>query len=201
MWSTAASHLLVLGSAECLWRDLERVKSLGLGSSQILAVNHAGVAFGGRIDHWASLHPDRFQDWRAERARMEDCITYAPWLPAGGRVDTCLTERWFGGSGLYAVQIALETLDAPRIVLAGIPLDGGPYFFKTNQRFGSGAALDRYRAAWTAAAYFFEDRVRSLSGWSRQLLGAPSGDWLQNGSPRSWKRGSLKKSPRSANCP
>ncbi len=172
--------MLILGSGACLWRDLERARSQGLDNSQILAVNHAGAAYGGRIDHWASLHPDRFPDWRADRAGLDDTITYGPWMTPGDRVDVCLPERWFGGSGLYAVQIALEILNAPRVVLAGIPLDGGPYFFETDYRFGSGAALCRYHAAWTAAAHFFDDRVRSLSGWSRELLGAPDKDWLES---------------------
>ena len=97
----------------------------------------------------------------------------SPELPAA-----CVKPKWQGTSGLYAVQIALEELGAEGVILAGVPIDAGHGARSPHSLMGEPARVERYRAEWIKALPAIKHRVRSMSGWTRDLLGAPSPDWL-----------------------
>ena len=150
-----------------------------------MAVNRAGEAFQGRIDHWVSLHPEMMQRFIARRVGNQDFTSWSYFEPPYWPEVKVVPERWRGGSGLYAVQIGLEELEFDRVVLAGMPIDRQPYCYNDGSAEGlvcrswaDDQGLARYRAAWTSASFFFGDRVRSFSGWSRDLLGPPDQAWL-----------------------
>jgi hypothetical protein len=91
-----------------------------------------------------------------------------------------LDYRWpgmtlSGSSGLFAVKAALEVLGADRVVLAGVPMSTDQRHFNKGEPWAKGAP---YLDAWRIALPFIRDRVRSLSGFTRDLLGAPTPDWL-----------------------
>ena len=181
----ARSPLLILGSAACLWRDLDRAAALGLAGTTVMAVNRAGEAYRERIDHWVSLHPEMMHRFMARRAGNRDCTSWSYLRPPHWSETKVVPERWRGGSGLYAVQIGLEELGFDRILLAGMPIDRQPYCYGdgsaeglVRRRWTGERGLARYRAAWKAASFFFGGRVRSFSGWSRDLLGPPDHTWL-----------------------
>jgi hypothetical protein len=83
-----------------------------------------------------------------------------------------------GSSGLFAVRIALDVLKARRVVLAGMPMDDSPHVYDAGRR--SGPSFVPYRPEWRRAARDeFGGRVRSLSGWTADLLGRPDPEWLE----------------------
>lgn len=171
--------VLILGAAASLWTDLA---GLGDWPGAVMAVNRAGAFHAGRLDHWVSLHPDRLGGFMAERERAGRAIDCTTWCQRGDpetRVDVVPQALGCSGSsGLYAVRIALGILKAQRVVLAGMPMDGGPHFYDTGRR--SGPSFVPYRPEWRRAARDeFAGRVRSLSGWTADLLGRPDPDWLE----------------------
>lgn len=171
--------VLILGSAASLWADLV---TLGPWSSVVMAVNRAGASYPGRLDHWVSLHPEQLGGFMAARAEIGGNIDCTTWCQRGDpttRVDVVpQAMECSGSSGLYAVRIALGVLRAARVVLAGMPIDNSPHFYDGERLIGP--AFVPYRPEWRRAAQEeFADRVRSLSGWTAELLGRPDPTWLE----------------------
>jgi len=90
---------------------------------------------------------------------------------------------WSGGSsGMLAVQVALA-LGCTKVMLCGMPMTPTPHFEQS-------AEFDAAHTVWSEADGhwrswlrvhqhgWFEDRVRSTSGRTRDLFGAPTREWL-----------------------
>jgi hypothetical protein len=172
---------IALGSANCMDEDLAAAKALA-PDAIIIACNHAARDYPGKIDHWASMHPDLMPKWIRERALagLPPVINY--WYPRHRAVHCAIAgakpiDIWGGSSGLLCVRIAIE-LGADKIICAGIPL---------RQTFcHKGAAKQwtearQYRAAWQRYGHRLQGRVKSLSGWTREYLGAPTEEWINGG--------------------
>lgn len=166
----------VLGSASGLPADLGLAMRLVIPDT-VVAVNAAGREFNGPLDHFATMHPEMAVGWLEARRQNSLPMPKNLWCPASARRDTRLPWRhapsWGGSSGLFGVAAAIEA-GATRIVLCGVPLDGSGHF-DDPQPWKD--AL-RYRAAWTCRRPQLIPVCRSMSGWTRELLGAPSSDWL-----------------------
>lgn len=179
-------NVLVLGSAASVWDDERAAREL-CEFDAVVAVNEAAVHYRGRVDVWATLHPEELWHWTAERAQdgREPARAFATHDPAplSARSEPVhvLDYRWpgmgtqSGSSGLFAVKAALEVLDAERVVLAGVPMSTAEPHFNKGEPWAKGAP---YLDAWRVALPFIRDRVRSLSGFTRNLLGAPTPDWI-----------------------
>ena len=129
---------LVLGSADCLWEDLEALEELvgGPWTGKVYAVNQAGCAYPGRVDYWVSLHQENMEDWMARRRAngYEDAgeVWGGIWRTKRKDidllwVDKILPVRLVGSSGFHAVEISLHLGEHPT-VLAGMPMDRRPHF-------------------------------------------------------------------------
>ena len=117
--------------------------------------------------HWVTLHPENLPIWQRSR---DPAVTWSH-KPGTDRV----LERWtgWGGSGLYAVKVALH-LHCSHIVLTGVPMDDRPHV-------GSAKPWADYldhRKGWVKHRARFETRLRSMSGWTRETFGAPTPEWL-----------------------
>ncbi|MBY6265567.1 hypothetical protein EI613_27135 [Azospirillum sp. 412522] len=168
--------VLILGAAATLPADLA---ALGNWSGPVMAVNRAGDFYPGRLDHWVSLHPEQLGGFMAERGGDLSMTTWCQREDPATRVDVVpQAVPCSGSSGLFAVRIALGILKARRVVLAGMPMDGSPHFYDAGRR--SGPSFVPYRPEWRRAARDeFDGRVRSLSGWTADLLGRPDPAWLE----------------------
>lgn len=174
--------LLILGGARCVWEDVAALpgfsaaEPFGKWPGDIMAVNDVGMHVHQFIRHWVTLHEDYMAGWHAYRyghnygnrghvythgKKPNPAIQFVWDLPARG-----------GSSGLFACYAAL-LMGYDRIVLAGVPMDGSGHFFDppwVNQsQFGR---ADRIEWEW-ARENVFANRVRSLSGITRDMLGAP----------------------------
>lgn len=170
-------NALVLGGARGLFDDLAALEALHPSwADTVLAVNDAGWGYTGRIDHWVTLHHENLPRWRKERARrVPDDSPFTVWCdkPWPPGIDRIVHPWGAGSSGFLAVVVALEHLQAERVVLCGVPMDPIPHFFDRQQW----TACDGHREAWKRNMDRL-GRVRSLSGWTRAQLGAPDPEWL-----------------------
>lgn len=92
--------------------------------------------------------------------------------------------KWLGTSGLYAVQIASEELGFDGVILAGCPMDAEAGTLVPEHSLMTDAdRVNRYRPEWDLALPTIGARTRSMSGWTRELLGAPDVEWLASLSP------------------
>lgn len=183
---------LVLGGADCLFDDLAALAQL-LGTPMtadqarqgvpwpgvVLAVNEAAIHYGGRIDHWCSLHPNKFGKWKSERGAWNGAppVTWAHGDPAVAQYADRQAHLEVGGSsGLFAGwEVATLALGCDAVVYCGTPMDKRPHI----GRAGDWAHFSGFRANWEllhAAGKLAH--MRSLSGWSRDLVGAPTSEWL-----------------------
>lgn len=175
---------LCVGSAACLEADLAAARDLKICPERgwtVIAVNKAALSWPGKLPHWVSVHAENFPRWISER--------HAKGLPPAGRLWTrerrwvpkgltvSPAPNWRGSSGLLAVTVALR-LGAMQVVCCGIPLDYKQGHFDTpNVPWRDGC---NYRAGWTDHLSDMTE-VRSMSGWTAELLGTPTAAWLAAG--------------------
>lgn len=181
-------HALILGGADCRMSDVEALEAM-MGrpwDGVVIAVNDAGMDWPRTLDHWVSLHAHQFVsrvrhtgngDWVARR-RLNG---YAParhlWGHTRGLPEPIgqAPNRWPGGSsGLYAVEFAARERGHSHIVLCGVPMDAT----RNSYHGADWQAYRRHREPWKKHAHLFRDRVRSMSGWTADLLGLPDPAWL-----------------------
>lgn len=171
-------NVVVMGGASTIWEDLEKIPT---GWADIvIAVNDIGSHYDGTLHHWCSLHPDKFPAWEATRKALGYAGGYKKWgmsRPAGvdpGPVDA-VVDHWGGSSAGLAVNVALTELGATSVVLCGCPQDQRPHYHRMNTPWQH---WDVYRKDWERLKKSGKlDRVRSMSGWTRELLEAP--EWLK----------------------
>lgn len=164
---------LVLGGASCLWADVSAALELGEYAA-VIGCNDAGASWPGQLDAICSLHEDKLRKiWLVRRERAG----YPPPKLIGTKASH---EHRFdgqtasGSSGLFALKLALVDLGFDRAVLCGVPMDCSPHFFGGD--FWPGAKS--HKRGWEQALPVIHERVRSTSGWSAELLGEPTKDWV-----------------------
>lgn len=171
------TYAVVLGGAGGVWEELTALNAMaGNKPDIVVACNDAGAIYPGRLDGWATLHHEKLTSWRKLRAAHDyRCFTIQREWHHGEDVEI-VPERWKGSSGLYAVQIAMQQFGADRIVLCGVPLwPANGHFFSPSKEWPE---AELYRRGFQAALSVIRDPVRSMSGWTRELLGAPCPEWL-----------------------
>lgn len=175
-----ARSCLVLGSASCVWEDVERALSVG-EYDHVIAVKAIGERWGGKLLAWVTLHPEMLAASVRARRAAGHSMQFDTWSSrASGRhgnpgikVDYVTTD-WAGSSGLLGVKVALEGYGFKRVVCAGMPLTKTPHFNKPNEWV---YALG-YHRGWRRRYDDLKPYVRSMSGWTRDLLGEPTEEWL-----------------------
>lgn len=152
-------RVLVIGSGEPVEKELEQVNRDSF--DYIIAVNRAAIAHG-PIDIHATLHPRDFAPIKAgymvshAKHRGVDEVFPCLWRTGGNA----------GSSGLYAVKYALQRLDATDIVLAGVGMDEAPHFYNPSDWHDA----KRFQTTWIEVAPQLRGIVKSLGGWTKQLL-------------------------------
>jgi hypothetical protein len=176
-----SGRAVVMGCGRCIWDDLAQVKDLDrIG---VIAINNMILHHKGRVHHGVSMHPEEPNLWRALRPyyQGEGSHVHTHSYMKHGKIglSECdviwgIIEGSGGGtSGILATMIGLA-LGYDEIILAGVPLDNSGHFYDPPglevKTFGS----DFIKIEWTNTANnYFQGRVKSLSGWSRELLGGP----------------------------
>ncbi len=154
--------IVVMGAAPNLGQDLA---SLGAVEADFMAINRSGISSVPAIRYWATLHPGDFsaEAWHEQRHAIGGNMDFetitrltmpdlsVPGFRHGGPSVS-------GSSTLYGVSAAL-ILGYERIIVAGAPLSDSAYRI--------------FRLGWLDMLERMRGKVFSLSGWTRDLLGAP----------------------------
>lgn len=152
----------------------------------VVACNDAGAIWPGDLDAWVSLHSQFFarKGWLAKRAQAGLPPARAIYSHDFGHKDAPTgpnvrrTHCQFpgvevgGSSGLFAAKVALIDLGFERAVLCGIPISPTPHFFDDVPWKDA----EGMRSRWLAIPDEYRARMRSMSGWTRTLLGGPDAD-------------------------
>ena len=167
--------VLVVGSARCVWDDLSQFRH----EIDVMTVNDMVIHLPGRVTHAYSNDA-----WRVPpmiQARRPKFVEQwgNPYGHSCNPHEGVYVWPWpgHGTSSLNAVYTALA-LGYDEVILAGVPLDDSGHYFdppwvKTNftQEVKETESGPRY---WEMAAKkVFDGKVKSLSGRTRDLLGAP----------------------------
>lgn len=170
---------LCLGSAASVWADLAEAEALlGDRPRVVVACNDAAAQYGGRLLALATHHPDHVPRWlagRRERGLAPPEFVFIPnEHPAAPGADV-EPVAWDGSSGLYTAQVALSRLGARGAILCGVPLgiDAGHI-----ANPGPWSLAGTYRSGVREALLVEGGRLRSMCGWTRDVLGAPTSDWI-----------------------
>lgn len=168
----------ILGGAEGVWQEIGALQHM-VRPDIIIATNDAGAHYIGHIDHWVTLHPEKMAAWWDQRLRAGLPPPGQVWFHRAASREFVLphlhTPEWGGSSGLFAVKVAME-IGCEKIILCGIPMEGTPHFHVPAPLKGVG----RYRRAWEERVGQLAENVRSMSGWTAQLLGQPDEVWLRD---------------------
>lgn len=170
--------LIALGGAEGVWEEYKEAISL-CPDADVGAVNDSGCDYSGRLSIWATLHPEKFHRWQEARSRKgfnTDYVACSNKRLDGVRIDFATNSVWGGSSGLFLCQLAAIKFRYSKIIVCGMPISEQPHYFD-NQAWNG---VSRYRRGWREAIQQPElnGKIRSMSGWTKEVLGSPTSDWL-----------------------
>lgn len=166
---------LILGGADTLAADREAAFAL-FEPDVIIACNHAARDEPGRVDHWVTMHPEQLPRW-IEARKAKGFAPAGRYWHARHRispVEATPIESWGGSSGLLCVVVAFA-IGCQRVVLAGVPM------VKMSRHYDDPRPwmeARQYWPVWERRRAQMQPRVRSLSGWTRDLLGPPTREWI-----------------------
>ncbi len=178
---------VILGGAACLWNDLAAARDL-FTPDLVIATNNAGADYEGAVDHWCSFHAELLPRWIAEREAAGRPPAGCYWTVERRNAPASplalqRVPNWGGSSGLVAVTVAVERLGCSHVVCCGVPLDMMAAHYHDPKPWRDAG---NYRKAWKTRQVQLT-AVRSMSGWTRELLGAPNREWL-HGRPGEGRR-------------
>lgn len=176
--------MLIVGSAPCVFDDVAAAEALG--PCHRFLINGAALLFE-RAEHWLIGHGEKAPMFKGARAAKFK--TSIPFIHASVRGDTNpahFTHVWegvsTGGTSAWkAVRIA-KGMGYERIILCGCPIDDSGYAPGESKGVGhscarigkgEGRMYANYRRTFAVRAKGEGHNVFSMSGYSRDLLGAP----------------------------
>jgi hypothetical protein len=169
--SEKMNPLIITGSAPCVNADIASVPGVCGFDYMVIGFAAAGMHTI-HSKYMATYHPTMIPDIKTRRESIGGNTDYIVIShiasPGVDIVEPLLPGERSGSSALLGALAAIK-LGYNRIVLCGCPLignndKGGPY--------------ESFQVGWENKKKYLNDRVRSMGGWTQQLLGAPTEKWL-----------------------
>lgn len=168
---------LCLGGAPAVWSDLAAARDLTRNTSTlVIACNFTAALYDGRLDALVTLHPERVPAWRQEREAAGRNTNFRTFIHEPHRAvpdAEIVPHGWYGSSGLYMAQVALQAMGCTGAILCGVPMDDEAGHI----HWGKWPHSHRYRDGFLKARADGAP-IRSMSGWSAEIFGRPDADWL-----------------------
>lgn len=177
MVENAAIQMIIVGSAPCAADDIARLPKMG--PRKWMAVGMDAIdKCPGRVDYIATNHPEDIPVIRQiMRERSEAAGGNTDYQIIGPGVESVspraydIIEPYRPPSGSSAITgaFAAVRMGYDRIILCGCPLTGNA---------PEGNPYEAFRPGWETHRAVFDGIVKSMSGWTMDLLGAPTEEWL-----------------------
>lgn len=171
---------LVLGGAKVVFDEANKAIAEFGEPDQVVAVKDIWMEWP-KVDHVVSYHPDRWTKEFVRRRKLgyEDPKQF--WTYAGVRVynwkyPTEYVNIRGGSSGLLGALVGIKVCD--RAVLCGIPMDPTQRHFHERKKGNPWTEGRLYKQHWEGYLGQLRNRVKSMSGYTQQLLGAPTREWV-----------------------
>ncbi len=180
---------LVIGSANNWKEDVEAALDMA-PFEHVILVKGIGTIWPGPADAWVTLHNEMIEGFVHKRKEKgyPDVPRIFSWdKPPKIKCITDRTSILFKGqvssasSGIFAAKVASVDLGYNRVVLCGCPMESefGRFDYDSRKPWQHASSFAK---GFLQAVPAMLSRVRSMSGFTRKHLGAPTVDWL-NGMP------------------
>ena len=175
-----SGKLLIMGCGASLWPDLDKYNDHHVGHR--MAINDFMLHYNAPLEHGISMHGEAINLFALYRRRVYGryghMITHSYYVEdaevkAKYNIPEYVweTPHTKGSTGLLAVAVGL-LMGYEEIILAGMPMDNGGHYYDPCPF----PLMEVHFPYWEfAAKKFFNGQVKSLSGNTRELLGAPAG--------------------------
>jgi len=146
----------------------------------VMTINDAAIhVMGHPIDHMVSLHKEflgPFKKIKMAARNLGESTTHSD--RAGTGIQCVWSFYNVGGtSALFGAKIGVA-MGYTKIVLAGCPLDNSGHYWEDPTRVGT-LGCEAIGMVWQdAARMYLKDKVKSMSGRTKDLLGEPDAEWL-----------------------
>jgi hypothetical protein len=165
--------IVIMGCAPNWKDDLDKFKLI-CSDFDVLAVG-LDCSYDGRIDYFATYHVEDIPLYHINRFKGNQntdykVISHVDSDIAKSHIDIVYPYEPPSGSSSLLGALASKSLGYKKIVLCGCPLEG---LNKKKQPYIS------FQKGWTAKFTQVKGNVKSMSGWTRELLGEPSKEWLE----------------------
>lgn len=186
-------YLIIVGAAPCAGEDLNAVPVPYKQSDFMMIGLDAVDKFLWFAKYFATYHPLEIEMSRERRRAAGgntkySVIAHQQHAAQDGTplVDMIIPfEPPTGSSSLLGVLAGIK-LGYRKIIICGCPLIG-----KNDKEYD----YANFREGWMAKREIIRDVARSMSGWTRELLGAPTIEWITDGDQEA---GSAEKSTEAA---
>lgn len=186
--------VLITGDGKTFPSDLEMFLSWGV-PHDVMAIGRSINHYQGKVLHWANVDGTDSSWWAKNLPLKNDGklpIRHSIGKAEGYDIDWEIIDPilwdpeevlWHGSTALFAVYISLA-IGYEKIVLAGCPLDSKGHFYFADEHYGPRWTPESYQAWFEFARTDESRKVRSLSGYTAQIVGEPSKEWLWEGNGR-----------------
>jgi len=175
MAGTFSGTCVIIGGGKTMWDEFEEVKALG--DYDRICVNVAGMFIPNPVRHLFSWHAPQIsaiKKFRMAEMPGDESLCHSV------RQDIGIDVVWYlcgraSTSGLSAIDFAF-LLGYQKYILCGVPMDASGYFYKPtiNHEF-----FDRFRHKEVHdKAQQYPNKIRSMSGFTKEIFGYPTKDWL-----------------------
>jgi hypothetical protein len=165
---------LIIGGAECVWDDAKAALAL-FDPDAFFAVKDQMYLWPLRVDYGVTLHPERTAGYLKRRKEKGLNNNFPVYAHRASPNTTHTTSDWQGSSGLFAIKVSrIENISA--VVLVGVPMTASAGHITRKKEW---VPASQYRRGWLKHQSEIADTVRSMSGWTREIFGAPDKDWLE----------------------
>ena len=138
---------------------------------------------GGLFHHWGDVDGTSSKWWADHLPDRDKVLTHTIGEAAGFDIDWEVSVpwddhvRWRGSSSLFAAMACAE-MGFEKIILAGCPLDKQGHWFWPEEYPGPDWAEEDYNAWREFAKLPQAERIRSLSGFTADIMGKADKEWV-----------------------
>ncbi len=180
--------MVIIGAASGWLVDLRGLQNI-CKNFDVTAIG-LDCAYYDHIDYFATYHIEDIKPYYRKRKNLglnldykvvshtDDYIKYNKEKTfrkldlEGLRVDIVIPyKKPSGSSALLGVFLALK-LGYEKIVLCGCPMQG--IIVKTNSKY------DLFQKGWIPNKDMVMNKVKSMSGWTKEFLGEPTKEWIED---------------------